>query len=201
MIIRKLGYLVALLALAGASCQREPAAPASVAPAAAPSAQPPTVSVATQAGMPPDATPPYAPATIETIERYTVEAQALSAKLRPGVDVAAAAQAAELLLALGAEIVPAYVERHPHCGAYLAAVLQVKEAWRSMDAATLERDFHKDAALPEVEGDVKVCYHMKDLVVHPATALALLSQSPPAIDAAQKEITEVIAHSLIVRQG
>lgn len=201
MTIRKLGYIVALVALTGTACQPEQPTAADVPPAAQPARPAADLAVSPEAAIPPDVTPPYAPETVALIERYTVEAQSLAAKLRPGVDVAAAAEAAETLLALGADIVPAFVQRNPYCGDYLAAALQVQDGWRSMDAATLERDFHKDAALPQVQGDAKVCYHMKDMVVHPATALVLLSQSPPDIDTAQKEITEVIAHSLIVRQG
>lgn len=200
MTIRKFGYAVALAALTGTACQPDPAS-AVLVPSAAQPAEPAEMPAAPQAVVAPDVVSPYAPETIETIERYSVETQALSAKLRPGVDVDAAAESAETLLALAVRIVPAFVQRHPHCGDYLAAALQVQDGWRTMGVATLERDFHKDAALPEVKGDTKVCHHMKDLIVHPATALALLSQSPPDIDAARSEITEVIAHSFIVRHG
>lgn len=195
-----LGYIVAMAALTGVACQRQPAPEQAVsAPAALPQTAPISV-------MPPEADPaspvaPYPAATIELIERYAMQAQALSAQLTPGVDTAAAVKAAESLLTVGVEIVPAFVERHPHCGQYLTAAMQVQDGWRRMDAETLERDFHKDGALPRVEGDVKTCYHMKDLVVHPATALVLLSQSVPDIAGARKEITEVVAHAHVVKQG
>lgn len=44
-----------------------------------------------------------------------------------------------------------------------------------------------------------VCYHMKDLIVHPARALALLAQA--SIDRAQvsDEIHEVAVHARVVR--
>lgn len=196
MTIRKLACAAVLVALTGTACQRTPA-PADVAPSTAL----PVAGVPPEATIAPDVIPPYGPATVQLIERYTVEAQALSAKLRPGVDVVAAAEAAEALLAIGAQVVPAFVERNPHCGDYLAATLQVQDGWRRMDVATLERDFHKGAALPEVKGDARACYHMKNLVVRPAAALVLLSQSPPEVDAAQSEITRAISDSLLVKQG
>lgn len=193
-----------MAAVAGTACQREaePTPPASAptqqAPASADTAVPPEAPQETAAG---NASAPYPPETIALIERYAAQAQALSAELVAGVDTASATRSAETLLVLGAEIVPAFVERHPYCGPYLKAAMQVQSGWRQMDVATLERDFHKDGALPQVEGDAKTCYHMKDLVVHPATALVLLSQSPPDVTSAQREITEVIAHAHLVKQG
>lgn len=118
-----------------------------------------------------------------------------------GVLAAAAAESAEALLVIGTPVVPAFVERNPHCGDYLAATLQVQVGWRRMDVATLECDFHKGAALPEVRGDARACYHLNNPVVRPAAALVLLSQSPPQVDAAQSEITKAVAGSLIVRKG
>lgn len=195
---RTLGLGITLLALIATACQRAPT-PADVAPSAAPPEQTAaTATVPSAAAVPAPA--PYTSETVKLIERYATQAQALSAQLKPGADNAAAAQAAESLLAVGADIVPAFVQRHPHCRQYMAAALQVQGGWRQMDAATLERDFHKDGALPQVQGDARTCYHMKDLVVHPATALVLLSQSPPDIEGANREITEVIAHAHVVGQ-
>ena len=198
MSVHKLGFILTLLALTATACQRGPTSAEVVSSPAQPGQTAATAAVPSEASL---STPaPYVSATIELIERYATQAQALSAQLKPGVDTAAAANAAESLLEIGAAIVPAFVERHPHCREYMAAALQVQDVWRQMDAATLERDFHNDGALPEVQGDANTCYHMKDLVVHPATALVLLSQSPQDVEGANREITEVIAHAHVVRQ-
>ncbi len=203
MTIGTLGCIVAVLALATTACQPEAASPVAT-PASAPTATANPVAapaLPTVAPAPVATEAAYAPGTIALIDRYATQAQALSAQLRSGADAAAAAKAAEDLLKVGASIVPAFVERHPHCGDYMAAALKVRDGWRTMDAATLERDFHKDGALPQVQGDADTCYHMKDLVVHPATAIVLLSQPAPDIEGAQREITEVVAHAHIVKQG
>lgn len=201
MSVRKLGFIITLLALTATACQRGPTSAEVASSPAQPEQAAASAAVSSEASVSTTAVPaPYPSATIEIIERYATQAQALSTQLKPGADIAAAANAAESLLEIGAAIVPAFVERHPHCREYMAAALQVQGGWPQMDAATLERDFHKDGALPEVQGDAKTCYHMKDLVVHPATALVLLSQSPPDVEGANREITEVIAHSHVVRQ-
>ena len=91
-------------------------------------------------------------------------------------------------------MVPGYIQRFPECRAYLEAAVKVRDIWQSLDAEKMERDYHHDGALPG-HGDTPVCYHVKDLVVHPATALVLLAQSPPDFVQAQAEIAEVVQHA------
>ncbi|TDK27375.1 hypothetical protein E2F46_04085 [Luteimonas aestuarii] len=136
----------------------------------------------------------------EGVDGYVARATALRDALSPGADVATLRHDAEALMELGATLVPAFVERHPHCEGYLAAALQVRGTWPSLDLATIERDYHHDGVLPQV-ADSGVCYHMKDLVTHPATVLVLLKDARPDHAKARHEIDEVIEHAGFVARS
>ena len=72
----------------------------------------------------------------------------------------------------------------------------LRESWSTLSIERIEADYHHDAALPRIAsaGDHGLCYQMKDLLVHPLTALRLLRE--PVVDRAtlSHEITEVVAH-------
>jgi len=138
--------------------------------------------------------------TLARIDDYERRAKALAATLGSGVAGDDERSEAVALIDLAAEINPSFVRRHPQCGAYLDAALQVRERWSSMDVEAIERDYHDDAALP-AEGIGPACYHMKDLIVHPASVAALLAQPEPDLVHAKREIDEVIAHVAVVRGG
>lgn len=128
---------------------------------------------------------------------YRTRADALQVRLVPGAPIPEVRRDAESLLALGVSLVPGFVERHPQCQAYLEAAIKVQGEWPRLDLASIERDYHHDGALPTPD-NAGVCYHMKDLVVHPATVLVLLAQSQPDWPKAQAEIAEVIQHAEFV---
>lgn len=185
--------LLALTIIAAfAGCTREspeaPSAPTSSAAAVtspAPASAPPASS---------PAVPQEAANGSDDMAAYQKSASALQAKLVPGADLAAVRSEAAALMEQGARLVPGYIARFPECKAYLEAALKVRDLWQRLDAETMERDYHHDGALPK-HGDTPVCYHVKDLVVHPATALVLLAQSPPDVLQAQAEIAEVVQHA------
>jgi hypothetical protein len=104
------------------------------------------------------------------------------------------------LLELGAAMVPAYIARKPDCKAYLEATLKIRDIWSQLSPEVIERDYHHDGALP-VSDATAVCYHMKDLIVHPATALKLLSLPEPDRLRAARELEEVVAHAGVVSNG
>ncbi len=140
---------------------------------------------------------PQAPVAVDASEGvagYVARASALLEALRPGADVPALRRDAEALMELGAALVPDFVERHPHCREYLDAALRVRTAWPTLDLEAIERDYHHDGILPKVENS-GVCYHMKDLVTHPATVLVLLRSEAPDYAKARAEIEEVVQHA------
>jgi len=151
------------------------------------------------AAMPPEIAA-YDDATMARLDDYEREAMALVEGIGQGDPTADLVARVERLLELADAMMPAFIARHPGCGAYLEAARQVRHRWQDLDAESLERDYHHDGVLPS-EGTTPACYHAKDLVVHPASAAALLSQDPPDAEAARREISEVLAHLDVVRRG
>ncbi|GIX32505.1 MAG: hypothetical protein KatS3mg125_0461 [Lysobacterales bacterium] len=101
------------------------------------------------------------------------------------------------LLRLASAIAPAFIEAQPACRAYLEAALTVKERWPLLGPESIERDFHQDGALPK--GAPALCYHMKDLIVHPATVLVLLAHGVQDVTVLRRELDEILAHVQAVR--
>lgn len=151
-------------------------------------------------GAPLPAPGPFTPEVSVLIDQYEATAGELSQLLATSPVEGAHAPLTEKRMALAEGITPAFVTRHPSCKAYLDAALRVKEIWPSLDAETLERDYHDDGALPS-QGTTTACYHMKDLIVQPASAAALMQQIPPDAAAAKLEIDEELAHVGVVRGG
>ena len=102
---------------------------------------------------------------------------------------------ASSILAQGYKIMGAALKAHPECLSYFTALNVLRKQLSTIDIDTLERDFYKDGALPKNKN--QACYHVKDLVVHPATVLVGLRA-----DVAMKkvdmtrEIVEVLGHLL-----
>lgn len=134
----------------------------------------------------------------QALTAYETQARALVAALQTGAGPEAVRPQGEALIAIGIGLIDEFVARHPACRDYLRAASAVREQWPGLDHERIERDFHRDAALPSGR-EVKICYHLKDLIVHPATALVLVHQSPADYRQATHEIEEVIAHLSVVR--
>lgn len=149
------------------------------------------------AGDPATGTVAQSPAAT-LLDQYGREAAELATALAAHAETDLLSSRAEGLIDRAAEVVPAFVDRHPHCAPYLEAALQVRERWRQLDHEAIERDYHHDGALPKID-NAGFCYHMKDLITHPATVLVLLSQAEPDHVQAKAEIDEVIAHMGVVR--
>lgn len=108
---------------------------------------------------------------------------------------------AKILLKLSEEVIASAQFRLPQCNDYLAKSLLLKNQLNDISHEKLETDFHQDAALPKAPAE---CYHTKDLFVHPATVI-VLTRDDPSLNSETKtsinaEITEVLAHTEIVRQ-
>ena len=108
---------------------------------------------------------------------------------------------ADKLLNLSENVIDSARFRLPQCDEYLAKTLALKDHLKNISHDTLERDYHLDGALPKAPGE---CYHTKDLFVHPATVI-LLTRDDPKLSVKTKssisaEITEVLAHTELVRQ-
>ena len=109
-------------------------------------------------------------------------------------------QAAELLN-LSEDVISSAQFRLPQCKEYLEKTLVLKDQLQTISHDSLEKDFHHDGALPKAPVE---CYHTKDLFVHPATVIVLTRDDPSLNDVTKQsitaEITEVLAHTELVRQ-
>lgn len=147
----------------------------------------------------PEAGPALSASARATLDRYQDQARDFAAAIVENAGAAdeLAAHADELLASAEA-VLPEFVAARPHCETYLSESMRLRKLWTAMTPEQIEAGYHKDGALPAVD-DAASCYHMKDLIVHPLTALAFLSQDPPDAAAARREIDEVIAHVTVVR--
>jgi hypothetical protein len=192
---RRLGAF-ALAFLLASGCSRP--APEDAGPAAQPGPEPSAEAAAVGAGGEPTGPAGSGSPATELLDQYQREAADLAAAIAAGAGTDRLRSQAEGLIDRAAEIVPAFVEIHPHCAPYLEAALAVRERWPQLDHEAIERDYHHDGALPKID-NAGFCYHMKDLITHPATVLVLLSQAEPDLVQAKAEIDEVLAHMGVVR--
>ena len=82
---------------------------------------------------------------------------------------------------------------HSQCGDYLAPVVSAVTSLASMAAVDIERQYLNEAALPEF--DDPLCYHIKELVVHPAFIEAqLTSLAGKEYNALTMQIREMQEH-------
>ena len=143
--------------------------------------------------------PKISEAAANALAEYETIGRQFIADLANGADAAALSEQARKMMELGASAVPAYVEILPECADYLEAASQIVTLWESLSPEQIEHDYHEDGALPKMPRSE--CYHMKDVVVHPATALALLAQPEPDREQVHNEIFEVVTHAMAVRTG
>ncbi len=131
---------------------------------------------------------------------YERQAQHLTDKLGER-DLVRIAHHANQLIMLSESIIAQARLRLPQCDAYLHQTLALKARLHDMEHETMERDYHHDGALPKASS---ACYHVKDLLVHPASVLLLLRDDPQlqqqTLASIHAEIAEVLGHTEAVRQ-
>jgi hypothetical protein len=118
---------------------------------------------------------------------YIDGAEQVVAALQSGADPTSQAAALQDLADNANGLIEPFVARYPTCGGYLQAARALRSRWESMSLEQIEADYHdpRDRAL---------CYQMKDLLVHPLTALRLLRETPVDRASVEHEIVEVVAH-------
>ena len=127
---------------------------------------------------------------------YIAGAETVVSALQSGADPASQAAPLQDLADNANGLIDAFVERYPTCAAYLQAARALRSRWESMSLDQIEADYHHDGVLPAVADprDRALCYQMKDLLVHPLTALRLLRETPVDRASVEHEIVEVVAH-------
>lgn len=144
---------------------------------------------------------PSLPASAQaTLDSYVEATRGLLADIDAGAAPEALRSGVQSLLDQGLAVLPAYLELRPECRAYLTAAARIAELWPALDLDSIESDYHDDAALP-TSADTPACYNMKDLIVHPATGLAILAQPQPDLAQLRNELAELVAHGLAVQRN
>lgn len=101
----------------------------------------------------------------------------------------------EKLVALSQTMLGAFVAKNPVCADYVNAALAQTATMLNASLEEIERDFHADGKLPPMKKPA--CYHAKDLLVHPATAVVItktLDASNRSRKMVKHELVEVIEH-------
>ena len=141
-------------------------------------------------------TAPITATASEGYAAYIAGAEQVVAALQSGADPATQTAPLQDLADNANNLIDPFVERYPTCGAYLQAARALRSRWESMSLAQIEADYHHDGVLPAVADprDRALCYQMKDLLVHPLTALRLLRETPVDRASVEHELVEVVAH-------
>lgn len=113
-----------------------------------------------------------------------------------GADPATEAVPLQELVDNASELIDPFLERYPTCGAHLQAARALRSRWASMRREQIEADDHHDGVLPAVADprDRALCHPMKDLLVHPLTALRLQRETPVDRASIEHERVEVVVH-------
>lgn len=98
---------------------------------------------------------------------------------------------ASALVEMSKPLLKAFKGKEKECAAYIDAILKVGDQLSSMPLEKIESDYHEDKALPKAPGS---CHHAKDLIVHPATVVALGKANLKAKDkdVYQKMLAELV---------
>lgn len=124
--------------------------------------------------------------------------ETLASKIVKDADTASFAELAkssEALTKLSMQLLPDFVSKQPVCEPYIAAVIAAQPTMLTISLDDIERDYHADGKLPEIKD--ASCYHAKDLLVHPATAVVIsktLEDTAESRKQLKHEIEEVLEH-------
>ena len=135
------------------------------------------------------------PSQLSAFEQYPDQANTLLNNIRARKDPASLEAESAELVTLSQALIKELVVKYPQCTAYLDALSEVATVIASLPLAEIDSGYHSDGKLPKF--DDPVCYHAKDLLVHPATVqssarLGLADQN--AYQNAELDMIEVIAH-------
>lgn len=136
----------------------------------------------------------------QQLDSYDTQMTALAEMLKTSDDLAAINDATRDLMETSVGIIEGYIALKPACAAYLNASLGVLDELETISGEAIETQYHLDGALPEGDSD---CYHVKDLLVHPATVLVIIRERglDAARDQARNEILENTGHLIAVREA
>ena len=129
------------------------------------------------------------------LSQYKTQAESLLADIRVEQQAEQLAQQSAELVSLSRSLLKDFVAKYPQCQTYLDALDKAADIIPTLPLEEIETGYHADGKLPKF--DDPVCYHAKDLLVHPATVQAIAIKgfnSSEDYQSAEMEMVEVIAH-------
>ena len=138
---------------------------------------------------------------IDPWTQYFTLATKLEAQI-PQMPLDKVADSASELTLLSKQILPAFVQQQPVCSAYIQAAMEAADSMLTLSLEQIERDYHADGKLPPMQQ--AVCYHAKDLLVHPATVAVIAKTQADSDETREKlahELEEVLEHFNQVKQN
>lgn len=126
------------------------------------------------------------------------EYQSLASKIEQDSATAPLTQLASdatKLTDLSIQLFPEFLTKQPICSEYINAAIKAKDEMLSLPLEDIEAFYHADGKLPAMQQ--AVCYHAKDLLVHPATVAVIgktQADTPETRDSLKHEIEEVLEH-------
>lgn len=133
--------------------------------------------------------------TFSLLENYRGHAQSLVQLIEDKGTNQEIGKVAGDLVKQSSQIINEFSKLHPQCDNYLDALNKAADIIPTLSLATIEADYHADGKLPAFSDPV--CYHAKDLLVHPATVQAMANlgvANGEQHDQAKAEIVEVLGH-------
>ena len=124
---------------------------------------------------------------------YDASAKSLIDALKGDVPAEALEAMAGDLVVTGLDVLNALKPLHPDCADY-AAIGEVALTLKDLPISEIESGYHADGKLPKYES---TCYHVKDLIMHPATVAAMAKtefKAPNTREKAIGELAEVVQH-------
>lgn len=106
------------------------------------------------------------------------------------------------LTQLSTKLLPDFISKQPICAEYIEAAMDASKKMLTLSLEEIERDYHADGKLPPMKQ--AVCYHAKDLLVHPATIAVIAGQGNDSKDTRKKlahELEEVLEHFSEVKKN
>ena len=124
--------------------------------------------------------------------------EALAHKISKNIDTASLETLTAdttMLTRLSLKLLPAFIDKQPVCADYINAAMTAADTMLALSVEQIEEDYHADGKLPDMKE--AICYHAKDLLVHPAT-MAVISKTradnAETRDMLRDELEEVLEH-------
>lgn len=112
----------------------------------------------------------------EHLNAYETQQTLVLELLQESEDSERIARETRILVDLSIPIIDIYMQINPRSRAFLSATKGVFVKLDTINEEAIERDYHDEEILPARPDDQGTSYHIKDLLVHPATVLVLLRE-------------------------